>query len=451
MKLPNRYESLQQIGKGLSGEVYRAYDRETKRWVALKVFVGDAQKNRDVFNYFVHEVKLLRRITDHRRHPHIIEYIDDNLVKPSFYVATALVDGCSLETQVSGRPQPTWLVVSVVEQIGSALDYLHHGHPQLSPIVHRDIKPQNILLHKNYDAVLIDFSIASFPGFGMADEKNLGTPGYMAPEQYEGPGAERPASDQFALAMVALYMLTGKRPSFQTKTAVKQIERWKETEYTEIRQWLGDKRQRMAEVLIKALAYDPEKRYASCEEFADALRSAAKADGEVVTRPPDVKPIPSYTDLEQANRPSVFSAAWILLAVIVVLSLVMMVIGLSSTSTSTSSAVNTPTSVPTLAPSPTMVGGTSPPFSGEVSPTPTLATLPQPPTLAPIEQNVVVMLRREPLRAGPSTDTRIILWMPENAIAQRTGREERTGSLIWYEVTFEGQVGWCRSIQCQPK
>jgi hypothetical protein len=83
-------------------------------------------------------------------------------------------------------------------------------------------------------------------------------------------------------------------------------------------------------------------------------------------------------------------------------------------------------------------------------PASTLApTLPQS-TLVPSGMGFVRMRQREPLRAGPSTETRILLWIPEGARAERTGREQQQGSFTWYEIRYNDQVGWCRSIFCIP-
>ncbi len=448
--LPSRYREIQLIGEGLTGKVYLAEDTQTGRRVAIKVFLG-SKEQRVVYQYFLNEAQLLRRITEHRRHPHIVEYVESDFAKEPYCLTTAYIDGPSLNKQIGGRPQPAWLVLSVVEQIGSALDYLHYGHPEMSPIVHRDVKPENIVLNERYEAFLIDFSIACHPGFAIDDEENLGTPGYMAPERHRGVGAEKPESDQFALAIVALQMLTGKAPlPSDRKTAKQQLDRWKMTGYAEIRRLLGDKRRHTAEVLIKALSYEPSQRYSSCEQFADALRTALKQDGEAIT-PPRIVPKPLQTPRQGLS----LLPEWMLVGLIVLLSFIMAAVGWFTVNADSSlSMQSTVTALPTLVPSPTAMRNIVVPVTS-VQPTtlPTLAAVPGP-TLVPVPDlnGDVIMLQREPLRAGPSTDTRILLWMPKGAKAQRTGREERTSSvLVWYEVIFEGQVGWCRSTNCRPQ
>ncbi|MFQ3631048.1 serine/threonine protein kinase [Roseiflexus sp.] len=313
-KLPFRlgsFEVLEQIGFGLSGNVYKARYRDGTM-VALKVLSHKSAKDPTVLGYFTNEQLLLREIKEHRRHPHIVEYFSSNFNTPPFYLATRLVEGArSLETIIGGgpfggRPQPAAFVVRVVSQIASALDYLHTGHPTFCPIVHRDVKPANILIDAAGNAVLIDFSIASHPYYARVDEKNLGTPGYMAPEQYTG--EEKPASDQFALALVTLYMFTGRHPlPERATTSHKQIERWRDSKYEDIVRML-EHRVHTADVLIRALAYRSEDRYRSCEEFADRLRRALAQDGEQVYEP---TPVPLVAGIQPSSSQPKQLAVWI--------------------------------------------------------------------------------------------------------------------------------------------
>jgi serine/threonine protein kinase len=338
--IPSRlgnFEILDLIGVGLSGEVYKARYHDGTM-VALKVLAARHHKNPTVFGYFTNEQLLLREVAQHRRHPHIVEYLTSNLNRPPYYLATRLVEGArGLDAMLgdrplmpaSGKPQPAFFVVRVVSQIASALDYLHTGHPTYRPIIHRDVKPSNILIDSNGNAVLIDFSIASHPHYALVDEKNLGTPGFMAPEQYEG--REVPASDQFALAVIALHMLTGRRPLPNSATAsLKQIERWRDTKHEEIVRLLGN-RTHTADVLRRALAYDPAARYESCEIFADQLRRALVQDGENVHAQPER--IRGQSPAPHPIGRAVFSPfvlGWIGMGIVVAIALVMLILAVAT-------------------------------------------------------------------------------------------------------------------------
>ncbi len=325
------FEVLEQIGFGLSGNVYKARYRDGTM-VALKVLSRARQKDPTVLGYFTNEQLLLREIAQHRRHPHIVEYFSSNFTSPPFYLATRLVEGArSLETIIGdrplmpvGKPQPADFVVRVVSQIAGALDYLHTGHPTFRPIVHRDVKPANILIDAAGNAVLIDFSIASHPNYALVDEKNLGTPGYMAPEQYTG--EEKPASDQFALALVALHMLTGRRPLPERKTtSLKQIERWRDSRYEDVVRML-EHRVHTADVLIRALAYHPAHRYESCEVFADRLRRALAQDGEQVYEP---TPVPAIAGGQSSSSRPTQLFAWIGIGVVAFIAIAVLILAVT--------------------------------------------------------------------------------------------------------------------------
>lgn len=347
-----RFEVIELIGVGLTGEVYKARDRNGAM-VALKVLARSKQRDQTVFGYFTNEQTLLREITHHRRHPHIVEYIADNLVQPPYYLATRLVEGArGLDAIIGdraplpvgkGKPQPAAFVVRVIAQIASALDYLHSGHPTYSPIIHRDVKPSNILIDVSGNAVLIDFSIASHPHYALINEKNLGTPGYMAPEQYTG--EEVPASDQFALALVALHMLTGRRPLPDKATAsLRQIERWRDTRYDDITQML-DHRIHAADVLIRALAHDPAHRYESCEAFADRLRRALVQDGEDVRDAARIHPVP---DVPPQPARSSIPYSWIGIGVVMLIALIVLITAAISPAIGAQPAMSAPTDIQAL-------------------------------------------------------------------------------------------------------
>jgi len=129
--IPSRlgnFEILDLIGVGLSGEVYKARYHDGTM-VALKVLAMRHHKNPTVFGYFTNEQLLLREVAQHRRHPHIVEYLTSNLNRPPYYLATRLVEGArGLDAMIgdrplmlaSGKPQPASFVVRVVSQIASA-------------------------------------------------------------------------------------------------------------------------------------------------------------------------------------------------------------------------------------------------------------------------------------------------------------------------------------------
>jgi eukaryotic-like serine/threonine-protein kinase len=273
------FEILDHLGTGLSGEVYKARYRG-KTSVALKVFNKDREQDRTVLGYFLNEQMLIREVTEHRHHPNIIEYVTSREAQAPLYLATSYLEGARvLETMVN-RPLPAGFVIYVIEKLANALDYLHYGNPKYSPIIHRDVKPHNVLIGAANEVILIDLSIARFPAYMLEDERGLGTVQYMPPEQYEG--QEAPATDQFALAVMALQMLVGRGllPSDKNQ-AREKLDDLHEDDFAPVRELLGE-RKHTIEVLSTALEYAPADRYSSCEEFAYQLRQALAADGEAV-------------------------------------------------------------------------------------------------------------------------------------------------------------------------
>ncbi|MFL5801994.1 MAG: serine/threonine protein kinase [Roseiflexaceae bacterium] len=278
------FEVQEFLAHGLSGEVYRARDKDDNQ-VALKVC--NPKQDQIVLAYFTNEPQLLRELHSYRRHPHIVEYVDSNFRKTPFHLATRYVRGAHLHS-LMGMPLPPGFVVTVVAQVASALDCLHYSHPHLSPIVHRDVNPRNVLIDEDGKAILIDLSIARRKGYHRwENDSRMGTPGYMAPEHDSG--KEVPATDQFALAAMALRMLCGHGllvlPVLGTTT--RRIQELHAAGYARVYRLLGPRKQ-TAEVIARALKLDPRDRYASCEEFAYELRQALIRDSQPVvpTQPP---------------------------------------------------------------------------------------------------------------------------------------------------------------------
>lgn len=452
------FELERYVASGQCGDVYQACYKDGSR-VALKIFTKEHDK--PVFGYFTNEQLLLRLVKEHRQHPHIAEYVESNLVRPPYFVATRYVEGARELQSLLGRPLAPGFVARIVEQTASALDYLHTGHPEYSPIIHRDVKPNNLLIDGAGNVVLIDLSIARHSGYAIDDEPGLGTIPYMAPEQYLG--VEEPATDQFALAIVALQMLTGKAllPN-NVKKAQNKLESLRASQYAEVQALLGV-RTHTANVIRRALAFAPGERFPTCSDFADELKGALQADGASLaeTTPPAAPRSRAYLGY------TAMAAVGIAAAVVLIVTLL------------TTGHANAVAFTPTITPQVVMHRRATPPpneqplFQSQqlggpapVSPTtvlvdaptkvPTLPSAPaasrKPTVVAAPAQQVVMIISKssEPLRATPSTDALILLRMSQGTQAVRTGREKPQRLFTWYEITVQGRTGWCRSTYCQP-
>jgi serine/threonine-protein kinase len=199
-----RYRLLELLGRGGMGEVWRAYDTETDRIVALKVLPAHFSHDEVFQQRFRREAHAAARLNN----PHVIPIHNYGEIDGRLYVDMRLIEGRDLQAILADGPVEPARAVRIIEQIAEAL---HAAHKM--GLVHRDVKPSNILLDESDFGYLIDFGIAR-----AAEETRLtGTAGvigswhYMAPERF-GAGQEDQRSDVYALACVLWECLTGQRP-----------------------------------------------------------------------------------------------------------------------------------------------------------------------------------------------------------------------------------------------
>jgi outer membrane protein assembly factor BamB/predicted Ser/Thr protein kinase len=261
----SRYELIAEIGRGGMGVVYRAYEAALDRTVALKVLAPELANQPGFVARLRREAISAARL----RHPNIALLYEFGQADDTAFLAMEYLPGRSLRQLLEPGPLPFERALAILDQIGQALDYAHS-----MGIVHRDVKPSNILVGPADQAMLIDFGLAEVSECTLltADGAVLGTPHYMAPEQAAGRGAgER--GDQYALAAVAYEMLTG-MPPFHGRGATAVIH----AHIYELPPPPTERRPTLPAavnaVLLRALAKQPHERYASLAEFAAALRAA---------------------------------------------------------------------------------------------------------------------------------------------------------------------------------
>ncbi len=199
-----RYRLIELLGQGGMGEVWRAYDTTIDRVVALKVLLPHFAKDPDFDKRFRREARTAARLDD----PHIVPIHDVGEIDGRLYVTMRLINGVDLQTLLKSGPLPPQRAVHIIDQIASALHTAHQAG-----LVHRDVKPSNILLAHNDFAYLIDFGIArSATDTKLTSEgSTIGTWAYMAPERFQT-GDVQPSSDIYALACVLFECLTGEPP-----------------------------------------------------------------------------------------------------------------------------------------------------------------------------------------------------------------------------------------------
>jgi serine/threonine protein kinase len=269
-KTIDRYHILERLGEGGMATVYKAYDTRLERDVAIKIIRTDlfgASVLERMLKRFEREAKSLARLS----HPNIIKVIDYGEYEGSPYLVMEYMPGGTLKQKL-GKPMPWQDAVRLLIPIAEALEYAHE-----QKIIHRDVKPSNILLMQKGQPMLTDFGIAkilesdetfTLTGTGIG----VGTPEYMAPEQWTGSATAQ--SDIYSLGVVLYEMLTGRKPytadtpaAILLKQATEPLPR--PTTYVQ------DLPDAIEKILLKTLARSSENRYEKMEDFLHALNAVA--------------------------------------------------------------------------------------------------------------------------------------------------------------------------------
>ncbi|BBY28061.1 bifunctional serine/threonine-protein kinase/transporter substrate-binding domain-containing protein [Mycolicibacterium sediminis] len=263
------YQLQKLLGRGGMGEVYQAYDTKTDRVVALKVLPPHLAADATFQQRFRRESQAAAGVND----PHVVPIHGYGEIDGRLYLDMRLIEGRTLGAILAEdkKPLDPATAVSVVEQVAGALDAAH-----AAGLIHRDVKPSNILLTAGEFAYLIDFGLARTAGeAGMTTAGNtLGTLGYMAPERFEG-GPIDGRADTYALTCVLYELLTGVRPyqadSLEQQIAGHMMSPPPHPSATDARLGAFDA------VVDKGMAKKPLKRYQTAAELAAAARRALTA------------------------------------------------------------------------------------------------------------------------------------------------------------------------------
>jgi serine/threonine-protein kinase len=272
--LPPRYEDVQHLAGGGMGNVYRATDTALGRSVAVKVLAERYAADEEIRRRFRNEGLAAARLSGA---PFTVTIFDVGEAEGRPFIVMELLEGGSLEDRLRGGAQPTGDVLRWLGQAAAALDAAH-----AAGVVHRDVKPGNLLLDERAAVHVADFGVASAVGLDSLTLTGtvVGTAGYLSPEQARGERAT-PASDRYALAVVAWELLTGRRP-FQSESATSEAVAHVNAPVSAISE-AGDLPRELDPVFQRALAKNPAGRYATAHDFVAALRTAL-ADAAGATR-----------------------------------------------------------------------------------------------------------------------------------------------------------------------
>lgn len=296
--ISGRYELKEIVGTGGMSVVYRAWDLKYDREVAVKVLRREYIEDQDFIRRFDHEAQAASKMS----HPNIVNMLDVGQDGEIRYIVMEYVKGQTLKELIrkSGRIRPA-RAIQMTMRILAAVDHAHRNH-----IVHRDIKPQNILVDENGVVKVADFGIArlttSSSTLTQNDGNVLGSVHYFSPEQANGLVADE-KSDLYSVGVVLYEMVTGQVPfdgDSPISVALKHVReapRSTRTLNPEISRGLD-------EVILKALDKDSARRYQSAAEMAQDLKKAVRMPGGGFVRYPDMGGASVHGQQQESPRPA---------------------------------------------------------------------------------------------------------------------------------------------------
>lgn len=256
-----QFEILDEIGRGGMATVFRARQKTINRTVAVKVLPPGLLHDPGFYERFIREVDVIA----HLEHPHILPIYDFGEVDGIPYIAMRYLAGGSLAQMIRrGLPPLNWLP-RPFWQIAQALD---HAHQQ--GVIHRDLKPGNIMLDENGNAYLTDFGIAKVLNSNLTGSAIIGTPAYMSPEQANGLPLDA-RSDIYSLGIVLFELITGREP-FEAETPIALVLKHLNEPMPSARALRAGVPVEVEQVIFRATAKDPDMRYPSATDMAAELQ-----------------------------------------------------------------------------------------------------------------------------------------------------------------------------------
>jgi serine/threonine-protein kinase len=300
-----RYRLIELLGRGGMGEVWRAFDTAIQRVVALKVLPPEFADDQMFQERFRREARAAASLDE----PHVVPIYDVGEIDGRLYVTMRLIEGRDLHTLLAAGPLEPTRVAGIVEQIASALHAAHR-----IGLVHRDVKPSNILVAEDDFAYLIDFGIARATGeAGLTGTGNIvGTWAYLAPERLTH-GQSDPRADIYALTCVLHECLTGSQP-FPANSLEQQIAAHVSLPPPRPSTLRAGLPTELDTVVATGMAKNPDERYASTRELAIAAR-AAITQPITTPEPTTVAPADTFTAAQRwptptGSTPSVPTRQW---------------------------------------------------------------------------------------------------------------------------------------------
>ena len=290
-KIFGSYKLGAQLGRGGMGTVYHGYQKSIDRSVAVKVMAPELGQDERFSARFLAEARTLNQLT----HASILPLYEFGTANDMPYIVMPLMPNGTLGDRLGKGPLALGEVVRLLTPIAAALDY---GHGQ--GVLHRDVKPSNILFDQHDAPLLADFGIAKAleDPTGLTTTGVLGTPDYLSPEQARGEPLVV-QSDQYSLGVVVYQCLTGK-PLFKATTPLGVMYKHASEPAPRLRGARPDLPEAVEAVVQRSLAKNPKERYQTASEFITALATEARGNATTTVEPPIA--VDRVTEVETGAR-----------------------------------------------------------------------------------------------------------------------------------------------------
>ena len=273
MMIADRYEILEKIGTGGMSDVYKAKDHKLNRFVAVKVLKQEFSENAN----FVSKFRIEAQAAAGLMHPNIVNVYDVGEESENHYIVMELVEGITLKKYIEKKARLSVKeAVSIAIQVSMGIEAAHNNH-----IIHRDIKPQNIIISKEGKVKVTDFGIAKAATSNTITSNVMGSVHYTSPEQARG-GYSDEKSDIYSLGVTMFEMLTGRVP-FNGETTVAIAIKHIQEEFPSPREYVAEIPVCVEQIVLKCCQKSPDRRYQSMAELiADLKQSLISPDEDFV-------------------------------------------------------------------------------------------------------------------------------------------------------------------------
>lgn len=275
--ISDRYQIMSRIGTGGMADVYKAMDHKLNRYVAVKVLKREFREDETFVRKFQTEAQSAAGLL----HPSIVNVYDVGEDRGLYYIVMELVEGITLKDYIQKKGRLTYKeVISIAVQVCSAMEVAHGNN-----IIHRDIKPQNIMISKEGKVKVTDFGIAKATSSNTISTNVMGSVHYTSPEQARG-GYSDAKSDIYSLGITMYEMITGQLP-FDGDSTVSVALKHLQEDMTEPSELVEDIPYSLEQIILKCTQKSPERRYSNIGQLERDLRhSLADPDGDFVVIAP---------------------------------------------------------------------------------------------------------------------------------------------------------------------